>query len=181
MCLPEGNEYTIENYNNLSADVPCELIDGQFYRQAAKSQKHQRILHELYSAIQYYINTKNKSCQVFHAPFPVRLNKDDRTLIKPDIFVVSDTSIMKDQMCDGCPDWVVEIVSPSTSSHDYILKLNIYRRAGVREYWIINARLKTVLVYYFDIKEHTTQYTFKEKIPVHIFNNLLIDTAWFEI
>lgn len=180
MSLPPGNNFTIQDLNNLPEDTPAELIDGQYYRQASPSHKHQRILYDLFAAIEYYITANNKTCRAGHAPFPVRLDLDDRTLVKPDIFVALDPNKVSVHMCNGCPDWIIEIISPSTSSHDYVTKLDKYRRAGLREYWIINARLKTVLTYYFDASEHVKQYIFKEKIPVHIFNNLVIDSAWFE-
>ncbi|MFG6321528.1 MAG: Uma2 family endonuclease [Lachnospiraceae bacterium] len=77
--------------------------------------------------------------------------------------------------CTGAPDWIIEIVSPSNSSHDYVKKLNLYMDAGVREYWIVNPQQQTILVYFFEEDIHVRQYTFDDTIKVNIYDDFTID------
>lgn len=78
--------------------------------------------------------------------------------------------------CSGAPDWIIEIVSPSTSSHDYVRKLNLYADAGVREYWIVNPKNQTVFVYFFEQNAFDVRsYTFHDKIRVNIYPDLSVD------
>lgn len=75
---------------------------------------------------------------MYPAPFAVKLNKNNQTIAEPDISVICDQNKLTDRGCTGAPDWIIEIVSPSNASHDYIRKLNLYADAGVREYWIVD-------------------------------------------
>jgi Uma2 family endonuclease len=113
---------------------------------------HQKILMEL--AAQLHAFSKGIGCEVYPAPFGVRLfpredNSDD-TFFEPDITVVCDPAKLDDQGCRGAPDLVVEILSPSTVRHDFLYKFNKYREAGVREYWIVNPDEKILQVYILD-------------------------------
>lgn len=74
---------------------------------------------------------------------------------------------MTDRGCSGAPDWIIEIVSPSTSSHDYVRKLNFYMDAGVKEYWIVDPAKKSVYAYHLEeTKFETAAYTFQDKMLV---------------
>lgn len=76
----------------------------------------------------------------------------------------------------GAPDWIVEIVSPGNSSHDYIVKLNLYADSGVREYFIVNPIKEIVFVYHpEETKFEVSSYTFQDKIKVNIYDDLWID------
>ncbi len=102
--------------------------------------------------------------------------EDDRNVVEPDISVICDPDKLTDQGCAGAPDWIVEIVSPSNSSHDYIRKLNLYADAGVREYWIVNPIKETIFVYHLEeTKFEAAAYTFQDKIKVNIYDDLWID------
>ena len=169
--------YTEEDYYNSPEDVRAELIDGQFYDIASPSRIHQEILGFLFLGISSYIRSKNGDCKVYPAPFAVKLFVDDnRTVAEPDISVICDPNKLTDRGCTGAPDWIVEIVSPSNSSHDYIRKLNLYADAGVREYWIVNPQKETIFVYHLEeTKFEAAAYTFQDKIKVNIYDDLLID------
>jgi len=115
-------------------------------------------------------------------PLPFFLDRNDLNYFEPDISVICDPSKLDSKGCDGAPDWIVEIVSPSTSSHDYITKLSKYKKAGVREYWIVNPLRQIITVYLFnetDIFQQT--YDFKDKIRVSILNDLVIDFCELDI
>lgn len=76
--------------------------------------------------------------------------KNDKTYVEPDISVICDKNKLTDRGCNGAPDWVVEIVSPSSKRLDYSVKLFKYRSAGVREYWIVDPDKNRIMVYYFE-------------------------------
>ena len=174
--------YTEEDYYKLPEKVRAELIDGQFYYMAAPSRIHQKILMELSGTIRDYMKSGKGSCEVYPAPFAVKLYQDKTTIVEPDISVICNVDKLTDRGCTGAPDWVVEIVSPSNSSHDYIRKLNLYADSGVREYWIVNPDKKSIYVYYLEeTRFETTAYTLQDKIKVNIYDDLWIDFTELEL
>ena len=181
-ALDYTNIYTEEDYYNLPENVRAELIGGQIYYMSAPSRIHQKILMFLSKTIANYIDSKDGSCEVYPAPFAVKLfEDDDKTVVEPDISVICDPNKLTDRGCTGAPDWIVEIVSPSTSSHDYIRKLNLYAKAGVKEYWIIDPRTEKVFVYHLDQADvNADSYTFQDKIKVNIYDDLWIGFAELE-
>jgi len=182
MPLPKERTYTIDDIYALPEGTMADLFDGQIYYMAPPSRIHQEILGELYTTINNYIKSKNGVCKVYPAPFAVKLSEDDKTLVEPDISVICDPGKLTDKGCTGSPDWIIEITSPSSSSHDYVLKLNKYMNAGVREYWIVNPMNKTVYVYYFEEKQfNTVPYSFRDKIKVVIYDDLIIDFSIFNM
>ena len=176
-ALAHANIYTEEDYYNLPENVRAELIDGQIYYMSAPSRIHQEILMFLSKTIANYIDSKKGPCKVYPAPFAVKLfSEDDRNVVEPDISVICDPNKLTDRGCTGAPDWIVEIVSPSNSSHDYIRKLNLYADAGIREYWIVNPIKESIFVYHLEeTKFEAAAYTFQDKIKVNIYDDLWID------
>ena len=169
--------YTIEDIYALPDGQRAELIDGRMYMMAPPNTRHQSLVSEFTITIGSYIRSKGGNCKVFPAPFAVYLNKDDQNYVEPDISVICDKSKLNDKGCSGAPDWIIEIISPSTSRIDYGVKLFKYRTAGVREYWIVNPMKKTVTVYDFENEEKTNQYDFNETIASCIYENLKINIA----
>lgn len=165
--------YTIDDIYALPDGERAELIDGKIYYMSPPSWKHQRISSYLHNEIYNYIMDNNVDCEVLAAPFAVFLNKDDINYVEPDISVICDTSKLDDKGCHGAPDWVIEIVSPSSKPRDYMTKLFKYRTAGVREYWIVDSDKQMVTVYGFE-KETVEQYNFDEDVPVGIYEGFSI-------
>ena len=175
MALAQQKLYTEEDYYNLPENIRAELIDGQFYYMAAPSRIHQKILGYLYNKITNYIDAKGGTCEVYPAPFAVKLFNDRDTIVEPDISIICDHDKLTDRGCSGAPDWIIEIVSPSNSGHDYIRKLNLYAEAGVREYWIVNPMTKLVYVYHFEADLFKTlSYSFNDEMKGNIFENFQI-------
>ncbi len=176
-AFAHADRYTEEDYYNLPENIRAELIDGRIYYMAPPSRVHQRILGFLFNHIANYINAKACSCEVYPAPFAVKLfSENDRNVVEPDISVICDPNKLTDQGCTGAPDWIVEIVSPSNSSHDYVLKLHLYACAGVREYWIVNPLSRKIFVYYLEETDFKADaYTFQDKVNVNIYDDLWID------
>ena len=174
MALLQEKIYTIEDIYSLPEGQRAELIDGQIYMMAPPNARHQDIIFSLSRKIADYIDANEGTCKIYLAPYAVFLNADDKDYVEPDISVICDKSKLDDKGCNGAPDWIVEVVSPSTQRMDYIVKLFKYRTAGVREYWIVNPIIKTIQTYSFDGEEDSNQFSFIDEIPVHIFNGLTI-------
>ena len=176
-ALAQEKLYTEDDYYNLPEDLRAELIDGRFYNLSAPSRIHQKILNSINNTIYNYIQSKNGSCEVYPAPFAVRLFEDDTTtIVEPDISVICDSNKLTDKGCTGAPDWIIEIISPSNPEHDYIYKLNLYASAGVREYWIVDPHKGQIFVYYLEQEKFEIKtFTFHDNIKVNIYDDFWID------
>lgn len=177
MALQQEKIYTIEDIYALPDGQRAELIDGRIYNMAPPARIHQKLITELVSALHQHIRDNNGDCEVYPAPFAVFLNADDKNYVDPDISVVCDKSKLTEKGCNGAPDLIMEVVSPSTQQMDYGIKLFKYRTAGVREYWIINPVTRIVNVYDLENEERTCQYSFNDEISVCIFNGLSIQLS----
>lgn len=170
--------YTIEDIYALPDGERAELIDGKIYYMSPPGRMHQKISWKLHQTIANYIDSKNGGCEVYAAPFAVFLNADDINYVEPDISVICDLSKLDDKGCYGAPDWIIEIVSPSSKPRDYMTKLFKYRTAGVREYWIVDPDKQMVMVYLFE-KDIVEQYNFEEDIPVGIYEGFHIKVSLY--
>ena len=179
MALPE-RKYTTMDIYSLPEGERAELIDGAMYMMAPPSRVHQRMVMELSALIHDHIQSHGGDCEVDVAPFAVFLDDDDRTYVEPDISVICDKSKLDDAGCNGAPDWIIEIVSPSSRSMDYGIKLFKYRNAGVREYWIVDREKNRVMVYDFE-HDTLTEYTFSDSIKAGIYDELTIDLARLQL
>ena len=168
---------TLEEYETLPEDRRIEVFEGIVYDMASPSRIHQALITNLITTFHTYIQKKNGDCEVFPAPFDVLLSKKPLTIVQPDIMIVCDKNKLDEQRCNGAPDFIIEIVSPSNASDDYIRKLYYYKNAGVREYWIVDPRRKTVTVNYFEGDILSIPYTFYSTIKVNIYEDLLINFA----
>jgi Uma2 family endonuclease len=176
MDAKELEYYTIDDIYNLPKGERAELINGLIYNMASPGGRHQEILTELLTQIHNHIKAKNGPCKVFPAPYAVFLHQDKYTYLEPDITVVCDPSKLDEKGCHGAPDFVIEIISPGTASHDYLRKYALYEKAGVKEYWIVNPPDKEVAVCTFSGKENDpARYSFSTPVKVGIFDDLTID------
>jgi Uma2 family endonuclease len=126
-----------------------ELIDGVFYDMAAPTIVHQRIVAALWKQLDAFISRKGGSCVAAFAPIDVRLDRDDDTIVQPDVLIVCDPEQIQKDRIEGAPDFIAEIISPSTGAMDYIRKMAKYEAAGVKEYWIIDPEQRRMLIYDF--------------------------------
>ena len=104
------------------------------------------------------------------------LNKDNKTYVEPDISVICDKSKLTEQGCVGAPDWIIEIVSPSSKQMDYLTKLLKYRSSGVREYWIVDPLKNHIIVHNFEA-DTMEDYTFSDSVKTSIYEDLAINFA----
>lgn len=163
-------EYTVEDYMNTPEDMRLELIDGVIYDMATPTIIHQIIGFELCKVIRDYIQKKKGNCIPIVSPVSVQLDCDDKTILEPDVVVVCDRDKFKNGIIFGAPDFVVEVLSPSTRKKDLTIKHFKYMNAGVREYWIIDPVKKNIVVYDFETLDLPEIYTFEHKVPIKIFN-----------
>lgn len=170
-------KYTVDDIYALPDGERAELIDGDMYMMSPPGMIHQKLVGELYFQIKSYINSNHGECEIFPAPFAVFLNADSHTYVEPDLSIICDKDKLDDRGCNGAPDWVIEIVSPSSQRMDQLIKLIKYREAGVREYWIVNPEKETVLTYFFEGEEDSIQFDFTEDIPVRIYDGWSINIA----
>lgn len=168
MAITNELSKTINDIYNLPEGQRAELIDGTIYDMAPPSGKHQTISINLATDITNYIRSNNGNCQAFHAPYAVFLQDDEYNYVEPDISVVCDKSKLDEKGCHGAPDFIIEIVSPSSRQMDYMIKMFKYEKAGVREYWIVDPEKSAVRTYNFELNE-TADYTFEDAIPVGIY------------
>ena len=156
MALPaEKERYTFADCLTWGVDERIEIVDGEAVMMAPPTTAHQLISGEMFRQLANYL--EGKKCRAIPAPFAVRLFEKDGdspedvdTMVEPDISVVCDSSRLDKHGCKGAPDMVVEILSPSTQRHDRLVKLGLYQRARVREYWIVNPEDQTVQVMLLD-------------------------------
>ena len=177
MPLLSSDTYTTDYIYALPQGRRAELIDGRIYDMAPPNLLHQELVSELIYLIRDHIRKHGGSCRALAAPLAVFLNADDKNYVEPDISVICDKDRLDEKGCHGTPDWIIEIVSPSTQQMDYGIKLFKYRTAGVREYWIVNPATQTVNVFDFEHEKMTCQYGFDDEIRSCIFHDLIIRFA----
>lgn len=176
--------YSYADYLTWRFDEYVELLRGKISRMAAPSRYHQRVVGRMYSILDTYLEYKD--CQVYTAPFDVRLldhkkkttNQAIFTVIQPDVCIICDPSKLDNRGCLGSPDLIIEVLSPGTQEKDINDKFELYEFNGVREYWIASPSEENVLV--FDLDE-TGKYQFRkiytksQKIPVKVLNGFEVE------
>ena len=168
----QQGEFTLEDYYAIPDERRVELIDGKIYDMAAPAVIHQMILGQLYLQFEQCSSAHEGDCHVFISPCDVQLDRDNRTILQPDLFVICGDFDLKARSIYGAPDLVLEILSDSSRSRDMILKNYKYENAGVREYWIVDPKLRRVIIYnYEEIDSAPEIYSFTAKIPVGISGN----------
>ncbi|AMR27975.1 restriction endonuclease [Hymenobacter psoromatis] len=154
--LDLSKSYTYADYLTWKFDEFVELIKGRLMQpMAGPSRLHQVYALNMAANIRQFL--KGKKCQVYIAPFDVRLttggvNGDQQitTVVQPDICVVCDLTKLDDRGCLGAPDWIIEIVSPGNTARDTKTKFDLYEESGVREYWMVYPGMKTITAYVLD-------------------------------
>lgn len=148
----DNGYHTYEDYLHWPEDVRYELIDGSAYLMApAPDLEHQDIAGEIYYQLRSALD--GHPCRPFIAPLDVRLPKADEadervdTVVQPDVLVVCDPARLDRRGVHGAPDFIVEVLSPSTASYDHVRKRRIYERAGVKEYWLVHPIDRMVTIY----------------------------------
>ncbi|MEE5991923.1 MAG: Uma2 family endonuclease [Oscillospiraceae bacterium] len=159
--------YIVEDYliETKNYEYRTELINGEIVGLASPSLEHQDITIEMVSLFRQFIKKNGGKCRSYCAPTDVRLNFEN--MVVPDVFIACNPENFSPRYYDGAPDFVAEVVS-TNKSDDYIRKLRLYQKFGVREYWIIDPDKEKVSVYFFEKSLEPEIYDFHTPIPVKI-------------
>jgi len=155
LILDPKQKYSYADYLTWLDDKRRELFDGIVSLMSpAPVFEHADASSVIFGEIYQHLKKCKCGCKIFHAPFDVRLpkneereHKDIYTVVQPDICVICDLSKIDRRGCLGAPDMIVEILSTSTAKKDYNIKYNLYEKAGVKEYWIVSPEAKYVEIF----------------------------------
>lgn len=172
--------HTVEDVLTLPEGQNAELFDGEMAARAFPTATHQGIIGCLFTEIAVYLRAKEERCRIMMSPFAVFLKDDGRNYLEPDITVVCDEGRLDEEGCHGAPDWVIEVVSPTSRALDYGKKLGAYIDAGVREYWIVDSEKKVIVSYYLEQPDIPAIHHFGDIVKPGIYNDLAIDTSRLE-
>jgi len=170
--------YTYADFLEWDDNVRAELYDGKILLKTIPLRVHQSIISNMIFQLKNFL--KGKKCQVYLGSIVVRFfpkedNSDDNVFL-PDIIVVCDPGKLDDKGCNGPPDLIIEIISPSTAKYDRIYKFRKYQNAGVKEYWIVDPDTKSVQVCILENNRYVLSiYDETEKVPVHVLKKCVID------
>ena len=150
--LDLNGTYTYADYLKWKFEERLELFRGKIFKMSpAPDRYHQEISGNLYFNLAKIL--KKSSCNLYAAPFDVRLQKlkanDEKvtTVVQPDLCVICDENKLDDKGCNGAPDLIMEILSPGNSKKEMGIKFDLYEENEVKEYWIVDPSEKTVLMY----------------------------------
>lgn len=179
----DTHHHTYADYLTWSRSYGDELIDGTAYirEPPAPARIHQEVVGEIHRQIATTL--KDKPWRVYLAPFDVRLPKtpeeDDQadTVVQPDVLIVCDLKKLDARGLRGAPDWVAEVLSPSTASHDEIVKVPAYERAGVREVWLVHPVDRTLRIYQLEGGHYgrATLLELKGRVPITAIPGVTVD------
>lgn len=178
-------KYTYADLAQWPEDERWELIEGIPYAMTAPQRLHQEIVSELCRQIGNYL--QGKTCKFYVAPFDVRLpykdeaDNDVESVVQPDISVICDPSKLDKKGCRGAPDWLIEVLSPSTALKDMNAKRSLYQQHGVQEYWIIHPEDRWIMAYTLDEQGRYGQpgvFGMAEATLVQRFSDLSIDWSF---
>lgn len=166
-------DYTVADYLAIPDEIRVELIDGVIYDMAVPTFDHQKIAGEIHRQIANYILENNGQCEAGISPIDVQLDCDDKTMVQPDVLILCDSEKIQKGRVFGAPDFVLEVISPSTKRKDYYKKLEKYENAGVREYWILDPYKRQLYVYFFERDIYAQMYDLTQPVPIHIYEGKL--------
>ncbi|MDR0668641.1 MAG: Uma2 family endonuclease [Treponema sp.] len=167
----EDTHYAYSDYLDTEDDYRAEIIDGRLCVMSPPSRYHQDVLGSLFVKLALFV--EGKPYKVYPAPFGVRLfpktDLSDDVYVEPDITVIRDPSKLDDRGCNGAPDMIVEIMSPSNRQNDMLVKFRMYLKAAVREYWIVDVEEKTVHACILDNNQYRVSvYDETQTVPVSV-------------
>ena len=183
LALRTEKHYTYADYLQWPDDARYELIDGEaLLMSPAPLVEHQEVAGEVYYQLRNQLD--GQPCRPYIAPVDVRLPRADEadaaidTVVQPDVLVVCDPHKIDRRGVRGAPDWVLEVLSPSTAAHDQIAKRRTYERAGVRDYWLVHPGDRTLTVYLLENGQYGRPeiYELKDATPIGVLPGVSI--AW---
>ncbi len=176
-----GGPYTIRDYDALPEEIRVELIDGIFYDISAPSVLHQAICGYIHYQLFNFRMQSGRSCFPMISPLDVQLDRDDKTVVQPDVIIICDMNKVIGRGIFGAPEFILEVLSPSTRTKDLGIKFKKYKAAGVLVYWLIDPEEKTLTQYDFRAGSSPVVYDFNASVPVLVWDGeCRIDLAEME-
>lgn len=176
MSILQPRKYTYDEFLEIAkGEKRVEFINGDIYYLATPTLEHQRITGRIYSKLLNYFEGLDGECEAFIAPFDI-IFEQDKTIerVQPDIFVLCGDKPANENHFKGVPAFVIEVLSPSNSSHDYVKKMDLYARFGVKEYWIVSPANKVIEKFVYTEEERA----YAE--PIIYFKDSIIQSSIFE-
>jgi Uma2 family endonuclease len=167
--IKHQESYDLGDYLALTDDDQIEMIDGVLYDTVRPDEVHQFVLGAVFHTLYEQTRKLDRVCYPFMAPLDVQLDENDRTIVKPDIFIAFSGKRFKDGRYQGAPEFVAEILSLSSRKKDFHIKYFKYKQAGVREYWIVDIMERRIITWVFHDQEKSRVYTIDETVPVMAF------------
>ena len=172
-------QYTVDDVMALPDDVRMELIDGVLYDMASPTALHQAIAGYIHHCMLDHVRRNKGGCFPFISPLSVQLDRDEKTMVQPDVLVIcrkdAEDLFRENNILFGAPDFILEVITPSSVRKDAVIKMRKYKEAGVREFWLIDPKEKVLFVYDLENEQGNVVYlySFNEKVPVRIWNGAL--------
>jgi Uma2 family endonuclease len=186
--LDLNQTYSYADYLTWQLDEAVELIKGKIMLMSpAPNVEHQRITRKLLVSIDNFL--KDKRCEVFPAPFDVRLynrkksilaNQEMYTVVQPDLCVVCNPDILDKQGCNGAPDWIIEILSQGNSRREMKIKYALYQESGVSEYWLVYPEQRAIHQFVLDEANRyqlNNMFTDDDKATPYLLPELAVDVT----
>lgn len=178
MALANPKRYTYEEFLEISKDRRAEFIDGEIHLLASPSIEHQRIIGSLYRALSNYFD--GKKCEVILSPYDINfLEGEIKHTVQPDISIICDKSKFTSSGYYGVPELIIEVLSPSDSSWDYVKKMDLYSRFRVGEYWIVSPKNSNIQVFLLNeelgVYKEPLTYSKGDIIKSKVFDELSIE------
>ncbi len=179
--LDMSAKYSYADYLKWKFEERVEIIKGKVFHLAAPRRRHQGISMEISTQINLFLS--GSKCKIYSAPFDVRLpvSKDDTktfTVVQPDICVICNPDKLDEKGCNGAPEFIIEILSPSSSERDAIIKFDLYEEVGVKEYWMVYPDVNLVDVFLLNENgkyQLVKKYAAKQKVPVNVLESCEVD------
>lgn len=166
--LDLNKTYTYADYLTWRFKERVELIKGWIYKMSPAPRRiHQEVEGNLYFYLRRFF--EHDSCKIYQSPLDVRLSQkgfEDQsveTVVQPDVSVICDQSKLDKNGCNGAPDLIIEVLSPSTAKKDFTEKFNLYEENGVKEYWIANPEGRSLQIFYLEKEKYEELELYEEK------------------
>ncbi len=167
-----------------TSEEHIELINGEKIIENKTSSEHNEVVNEIVFALKSHIKSNGGSCQVFSENVALYVNElcnDDSQFFLPDVMVVCDTDAVDSKGVHKAPLYVAEVTSEATRKNDYNTKLEIYRKIGVQEYWIVDLQRKIIFKYLASEDYIPQTYMHPESMKVTVYKDLMIDISEFMV
>jgi len=169
----QGN-FTVDDYRSLPDDERYELIDGNLIVMDAPGYLHQKIVAEIYRQIANFIIENDGDCEPLLSPMDIQLDCDEWTMVQPDVAILCKKDKVRKWGIFGAPDFVLEVISPSSRKKDMKLKRDKYENAGVREYWVLDPYKQKLVVHDFEGDPTQKIYGLDQPVQVNIYGGRLV-------